>query len=290
MKKFQFSYTAGDPGFGIPVITLQKDDGLGAFSDVVFPSGRVYDNAYNYNLFLEWTNTALTQPRCTDCPDLNTWFVTFEETKNFPLGSYRFKIQGKYYTGSKTTLETDKIKDYTIFTDAFGVIPTARMQIHDLAFDATSLKVSGGIAYPTGPTTDPGYPEPFDGLKQAGLILHSAQVPAYVGGPVPIADLSSLSIVLTPQGGGTPITIEASSITKTEGTHARTVVIKRTVDSGTSEVTETTQVVDGGFLWPALLFEAAIPNTVGAGTYDMAVSVTDVNGNSGQVTMPITLQ
>ena len=284
MTKIRFHYTGGDNGVDRPHIVLQKKEEAGdQFADVTNTAGRLYDEAL-YNILVEWENPAQNNPRCDDCEDLNHWYISFEDTRYLATGTYRFHVSGFTYKGSTTVYEPANVESYEFYTGQFQVVPTTRMFAHDLAVDFTNGVITGGLAYPTGPTTDDGV-SPFDKLEQKGLALQSDKVRPVIGPPVEPADITAAGVVITftPAGGGAPVAVDTPTLT--EGQSVRTVVSKRYLDTSSNLVEETTNF--GGRMFPALLFSAPVPAGLQAGTYTLTVSIADAMGNTGVTTKEV---
>ena len=283
-SQMRFHFTGGDNGVDVPMIVLQKKNESDEFEDVYSEAGRRYDDQY-YSIMSYWENPAQNDPFCHDCEDVNHWYITFEERKDFPLGDYRFKIEGHYYDGSTSVFERSGVKEYTAYTDAFAIMPLDNVTFIDVTVDQGV--VSGSMSYPGAVSTDPGYPEPFEKLTTKSIVLHNTVTPPYIGDALAADDTTVMTMTLTPAAGGDAIDLTAPVISA--GEMVRNVVASRSVDPESSDVTETLNNLDGK-LWPVTNFTGNLPDDLTAGEYTLDIAVTDVWGNTGAYQTTITVE
>ncbi len=268
MTKFRIHWIGGDPGVDVPYVILQRQNENGDFEDYKTETGEIYDDS-GYSMQLDWENPCLNDrryPRCGDNPNVNNWYLTFEERKDFELGTYRFKIVGHYYTGdADKDFDESKVEQYEITTNAFEVVPNTHIKLFDITFDDASSTLSGAVAYPSGPTTDPGAGEVFDGLSATGLLVHCPETKPVIGCKIPVDDIASIEVDL---GNEDKITEATYSIEN----HSRKLVTARDGD-GNETLTDFGE-------WPTTLFTVDLTGHTPI-TEQVTITITDKYGNTG---------
>lgn len=132
-EPIEFSWIGGDPGAEAPqtpLVTLEREV-EGTFESVMLPSRRAYDNR-EYRFMTRWQRQG-TQWR---------WVVRWEELKDFPAGTYRFRVDGHY-----ATTENDRASrtPYQVHSEPFTLVPTDTIAV-DAARDGNTLTAT--VTYP----------------------------------------------------------------------------------------------------------------------------------------------
>ncbi|MCB9640820.1 MAG: neutral/alkaline non-lysosomal ceramidase N-terminal domain-containing protein [Myxococcales bacterium] len=243
-----FTLSGGFSGIDNPHVVLQKQEGT-KFQDVTLPGGRLYDDS-GHRLIMRFEKK----------DDRWLYHFDFEELQGFPAGTYRFRIAGKQWDGSKIT-------EYTTETDSFEIQATDKIRIQDVKIENKTLTAI--IGYPAG-TNDDGT-NSFTSLQRLGHRLRSHLV--FWDTPSPLAeqyDQASGKIEITQQGNPVlslsfgklpePQELEVSVVTSRDDQGA--------TNKRTHKVPATQLSQDLGQLSP--------------GTYDVTIEVTDAFGNTGK--------
>jgi len=276
-EQAKMRWLGGDPGVDFPNIYLEKQDPSDPDADSSGwvqvkrkeGSGRIYSDDY-YEMSLEFENEHFELPNKIDPDYGNYWILTWEETYDFPAGSYRFRIEGNYYNGPEDSFDyTTGIEDYTIYSDAFELLP-ADIEVQQFTVAGTTLSGSLRYAHPT--STDDGTSE-FSGADSTSLLLHSTEVDSHIGARVIEDDIASISITITEFTSKVePVVIEAATYEETTGTinyiNARSAEGVETVASTNDKITT---------------FTATIPTLV-PGTYTATINIVDDYGNKTDLT------
>lgn len=132
----QFAWKGGDPGVDDPVVTLEFDNG-GTWETVTSRSGRAITDSFHDIL----KATTPDPVEFTDGPREHYWWATWqavghvEDRVGLPLGTYRFRVDGKHYTGGSETWPWNSA-DYSFTTQPFELVPGA------LAIERTNTGLS----------------------------------------------------------------------------------------------------------------------------------------------------
>ncbi|MGC9043733.1 MAG: neutral/alkaline non-lysosomal ceramidase N-terminal domain-containing protein [Myxococcota bacterium] len=142
-KVVLIKWHGGHPGVDSPVITLQKKNG-DTFEDVKVAGGITYTDTH-FHMVVEFLG---------NYRDNADWQARWEEKVSFPVGTYRFKINGGYID------EGGKKANYEIFSQEFNFTALENLLIEDIK--TRNNNISFVVSYP----------EPEDGSSR----LHSLYV------------------------------------------------------------------------------------------------------------------
>lgn len=273
-QQAMFRYIGADPGVDFPHTVLQRCINSSCNSDGDFEtvmrkegSGRVYDDTY-YEFRLEYANESFALPNKPDADPNNYWTITWEETYSYPLGTYRFKVDGHYYDGSEA-------KPYTVYSNPFELLPTA-IEVQAASFNGTTF--SGSLRYRRPVSNDTG-DNAFEGVTTRALVLHDPTCEPILGPQVHEADITSLTVTLTfqPIRGAEPIVSSGVNYAQETG-------VVYFVAARDAEGVETVQSRGNR---PLTRFTAQFDGSIPGGDYRATVQVTDRFGNEGQFEMNV---
>ena len=250
LETIEFSWVGGDPGAEAPqspLVTLEFE-GEDGWAPVILPSQREYTN--REMLFV-------TRVRQAGDGDPWEWVIRWEELSDFPLGNYRFRIDGHYLN------QSEERASYQLITDPIAFVGASTGVASVEALSSTS--VSGTIGMPpeergrfSGPSSDPA-------RASGNFRMRHPMVPTGVPGPVDI------------EGGDMTITI---------GSGEEAIVL----DGDGVEVSTSPESVSGRNGVPVTRFSATWESELAAGTYPVSVSFTDGLGNTGEGTGELTIE
>ncbi len=255
-RPIEFAWVGGDSGVEKPqaprvVLERQTDEG---FAPVETSRARPYDNR----------EPVMMTRRRRDEQDNWVWVVYWEEERDFPTGTYRFRVEGHHQVeGNRQSYETT--------SRPFEVVPYEQIEvgvaINEVA-ETDDLLIEGELAYPPAEaleyTDENGDPGSLEGHYR----MRGPDVPTGVPGPLePGRDVEpdDLEVEIRRDGevvqsaSGAPITL--ASGTEPSATH--------------SEL-------------PITEYRAPFDH-LSPGTYQVVVSVTDAHGNTGRGGTEVTL-
>ncbi len=168
----EVAWIGGDPGAEAPQtpeVTLERQDESGDFQTVHLPSLRPYTNR---------EFTMLTRLRPTD-DDLSEWVIYWEENQHFPIGTYRFRIDGHYLDA-----DSDERTSYQAHTDPFELGGEDVIQFDELSYDADSQEVRVRLIYPAADALDIGRVDDDRAVPSGSYRMHHPSVGS--GDPIPV--------------------------------------------------------------------------------------------------------
>jgi hypothetical protein len=240
LTPIEFAWLGGDPGAEMPQaprVILERKSG-NAFEPAQTKALRVYDNR---------SYTMLTRLR--PHPEGNEWVVYWEETKDFPLGEYRFRVEG-HYLGPDQNRTPYEATSSTFSLRGIAIQGTIEVQ---------NGQISGELFYPG---TDPLSFEDTDtdpAKVRGSYRLRHLEVPTHQPVPVAVDDIDPQTLTLRViRGGSTTETFSGSEITLTPGTAMR-----------------------GGFSVPITQYSVSI--TDASNIERVEISVEDAFGNRGDI-------
>lgn len=243
----EFAWIGGDPGVEMPQsprVVLQRKEG-GAFGTVETDRKRPYTNR---------EPVMLTRLRHKNGhPE---WVVRWEELRDFPAGTYRFKVTGHH--------ETDERTSYTVESRTFEVKASEDLRL-TTSFGGGAI--AGTLGYPPARSISYEGTDADPGKVTGNFRLRDPDVPPGAAVPLEIGSDASASDVeiVVEQGGSEVARYSGSEISL--GSEAR----ERGGKSGV----------------PTTTFSARAGGDLSAGSYDVTVTVTDTHGNSGTHTTTI---
>ncbi|RME19122.1 MAG: hypothetical protein D6806_18860, partial [Deltaproteobacteria bacterium] len=252
-----FKWQGGHPGVDLPRMTLQRQDGDN-WVDVTNAAGAIYDDS-GFETILYYRG---------NYEDDHTWELRWEERYDFPAGTYRIHVEGRYFDGAS-------VVPYELDSSSFQFRPCSRLIVAGLSMDGTN--VSASVLYPPGPTTDDGH-SPFEKLEAVGVLRHSGDVPETLPWPPPADASLTATVTITPPG-GQPVQLGPVPVNGS-GSIDYTYVASR--DSQGNETTSSRTL-------PAATFAVQHGLAGGPGTYTVEVTATDAFGNTGSTTAQIQL-
>ena len=248
----RFSFLGGHLGVDNPRVVLQKKTGSG-FEDVKRTGGRLYDD----------TDFRITQEFYLDKTTNSYEFAFFfEELENFPTGTYRFRIEGTKWDGSKRI-------PYKSETKPFEVVPSEDLRVRQVIL--AKDKITGWVMYP--PATNDDGKSRFDSIKQRGHRLRSTIVHRNIGTPLPEKGKTVVSITIS-QGGKDIEKLSAEKLNLHKVITHR--VVKSRDDKGVEKY-QNQQGLGSGF-------ELKLKQALKPGKYQVKIEVTDPHQNTGKWT------
>ncbi len=170
-------WIGADPGVDFPHVYLERENTSGEFEPVLRESGLVYDDRY-YEISLTYANESFAYPGIQDADTNNYWTLYWDETTDFPLGTYRFRVEGHYYNGPEDSFDNETgIEAYELLSDPFELLPAT--------IEAQTAKIEEGVfksflLYGHPATNDDGESD-FERFSPVGTKLHSVEVHPMVG-------------------------------------------------------------------------------------------------------------
>lgn len=187
-----FAWRGGDPGAEMPqapLVTLERLEG-DEFVEVLNKNRLPYTNRE----FLMLTRTRRSEEH-------REWAVYWEELKDFPLGTYRFRINGHYLsptTGERTPYETH--------TRAFELVPSSAIAITEVT-SLSDTQIRFRLSYPAADELSTFGIAGDRGKPSGSFRLHHRLVPS--GQPIPLdpdEDIADLQISV--HQNGDPLIVE----------------------------------------------------------------------------------
>ncbi|TNE46434.1 MAG: hypothetical protein EP343_22765 [Deltaproteobacteria bacterium] len=255
-KRLTFTIYGGFNGTDNPRATLQMKQQDGSFKDVMLNGVRPYDDS-GFRMIMTF--------KAVKEDFMYTFY--FEELENFPTGTYRFRVDGTQWDGSKRVA-------YKVETDAFEIVPSDQLRVWNVTFDGEN--VEGWISYPSA-TNDDG--KSAFRLEPSGFRLRSPLVTWRVGPPLRENDKVELTITFS-QGGN-----EVAKVTATE-LNQRKVVKQEVVENRKDDGAETKKTYDA----LASGFKLKTDSKLAAGEYDVTITIKDSFGNTGSWTKKMTVK
>jgi len=261
LQVIEFSWAGGHPGIDRPQIILESKSG-DSFEPVHHKDGRIYDDS-GFEMLVSYDGDCNRQ----NC-DSHRWRVNWEERKDFALGTYRLKIQGRAQI-------TGKIEDYTVTSREFEFVVSRSLRIENLELAQSVL--SGRVRYPNAVN----YEENGDGSKAVanGHLLRSNTGPSEFGSPLDETELIVVSatvsdLVATSTSINTSVQVESLVETRDHITGYDA--------QGTASTRELKNQANTKFSVPITLLGNASVNQFG-----LNIRLTDGYGNYGTLTATV---
>jgi neutral ceramidase len=253
---FTFTVSGGFQGVDNPRVTLQSKQG-GSFQDVLLPGGRPYDDS-GYRMIMRFEKKE----------EQYLYHFDFEELEDFPLGSYRFRIEGKQWDGEKSI-------PYTVETDEFEIVPSKNLHIWDVKVDDRTLLALFG--YPPS-TNDKDAKTPFTRLERIGHRLRATETPWDTPKPLSTSGKDLMLEIEILQANAPQASFSISRLPAPASLSIPIVTSRKADGSITTKERQTlaTQLRQN---------LGSIP----AGEYTIRFTLTDAYGNQGSLTQDITL-
>lgn len=255
-KHFQFTVTGGFYGTDMPRAILQRKGSDGSFQDVMLHGVRPYDDS-GHRMIMEFAQIKSSFH----------YSFAFEELEDFPLGTYRFRVEGTQWDGNKRVA-------YTVETDAFEILPSQALKFWNVSL--TTDAITGWVSYPTA-TNDDG--KSAFRLEPSGHRLRSPLVSWRVGPPLPEKQPVDMTIVIA-QNGNTVMDVKATQLNQFQVTK------QDVVESRDDKGNESKRAIDA----LASGFQLPLPQKLTAGTYDVTLSIKDIHGNTGSWSQKLTVK
>ena len=252
LQPAEFAWVGGDPGAEMPqapLVILQKlgSDGV-TFENVILPDYTTYSNRSSRFL------TRIRQPDEVEWQ----WVVRWEELYNFPTGTYRFYVSGKYLSSLTDTTLTP----YVINSRPFELLPTGV----NVTAAQSGNTITGTLSY--------------DADAQMNFSLNNAADPGAVAGNYRLRNGWTPSGSEPPAVAGTDLNAENISVSLRQGTSAAALPA--------GAITLATAGQDGGPRRPVTTYNIDT-STLSGGDWTAEITVTDLHGNSGTTTLSITI-
>ena len=254
-----------DPGVDAPIVYLEVKDGE-QWLDYELPGGRTYDDR-DFEIRIDHENEFWQTPGDPEADKNNYWKATWEERVEFPVGIYRFRVEGQCYSGSADKFDKSATSAYIIRSQQFELLPTP-IEVRDLAAD--SAKLTGTLRYPPPEGKDKGDNE-FEGAYSYALLYHGlgGEDQEQVIGPRPPANSDFISVALSYKDGESFVPI---STAVTLGEDTKPVAYVNARDAEGIETFESTP--------PRKVTTFEIAHGLSAGTYTFKFEVADSYGNA----------
>ncbi len=182
-QPIDIAWRGGDPGAEMPqapTVTLERADGDGVFEPVIMPSRAVYTNR-EYVMFT----------RLRRVEDQWEWAVYWEELKDFPLGMYRFRVNGHYLN------QDEDRTPYETFSDEFELVPSTALVVNEVSVEDAST-ISFRLSYPPANETEIGGPSPDFARLTGSFRMHHQGVPS--GQLIPVEEFDRVEAEITQNG------------------------------------------------------------------------------------------
>lgn len=255
-KRLTFTTTGGFYGTDMPRAILQRKESDNSFKDVMLHGVRPYDDS-GHRMIMEFAQVKTSFH----------YTFAFEELEDFPVGTYRFRVEGTQWDGSKRI-------PYTVETEPFDIVPSTALKFWNPTL--TGDTVTGWVSYPSA-TNDDG--KSAFRLEPSGHRLRSPLVSWRVGPPLPEKQPVDLAVVIA-QNGKTVAEVKATTLDQYK------VVKQEVVESRDDKGNESKRSVDA----LASGFQLALPQKLAAGEYDVTLSIKDVHGNTGTWSNKLTVK
>ena len=253
LDTIEFAWVGGDPGAEqpqAPLVVLERQADGGEFEELMLPNHRRYDN----RAFRFMTRLRLGEESGWE------WAIRWEELKDFPAGTYRFRVEGHYWSEGERS-------PYTLTSAAFELLPAEDGVI---TASAHASAVCGTAGYPAAGWML--YADDFDdpGLVDGNYRMHHYMVPTGASDPMVSDD---------------DLTADGFSLTLRQG---ETVVADE--DDVTIELATNPEAVSGRSNVPVSRYCLRFSEALAAGSYTADVAVTDLHGNSGTASVDFTVE
>lgn len=255
-------WAGGHPGVDQPHIVLERETASG-FELVLTPGGWPYDDR-GFEMLVRYEGSC-TRRNCEN----HRWHVSWEDGRDFPVGRYRLKAEGRAFKGGQTV-------NYAAVSRVFELVPSESLRLYDLA--ASGSGISGRVVDPAEVVYD------LEGerrvARKVGHRLRSKLLPREIGAPLPEGmSLTVSGRLRAPGGSESGLTGAASTRALTE---ARSEVAAFEAN-GSPVFAAKGQQPTTEFTVTSTTF-AAGP----AGDWVIMLTLTDPLGNRGTVTATIT--
>lgn len=278
-QQAKMRWVGADPGVDFPRAYLEKPDGAGGWEPVIREEGiyQIYDDTY-YEMRLDYENEKISFPNKPDADPRNYWTLSWEEYYDFPLGSYRFRVEGNYYNGPTDSFDGETgVEAYVFHSEAFDVLPAA-FDVQSFVSDGNTM--SGSLRYNHPINRNDGVSD-FSNAKGIGLLLHSTEVNGYVGKRVLVDEVAEFSVTVQEKAGerGRGVVIEKDDVTFADDTSGTVYWV-----SSRTEAVEATSSMNAKLT----TFSLTLP-TLTSGLYTATVAIEDAYGNAGSVDFDFTV-
>jgi neutral ceramidase len=199
MDVVDFSFYGGDPGLGMPAITLQAQGSDGGFADVKRNGWIPVTNLHgdDFAVFYSASPTFKATPSATS--RVHHWEAKYEPPIDLPTGAYRVHVVGQQKTNGG-------IAQYELYTSTFQIVASTKLTIAaQLAVSNGTVVFDGILLYPQrAPVFDP---EADDAAWQTDNFRLA--VPRFGGQFAPAVPATTLPVgTLTPDvGNALPATL-----------------------------------------------------------------------------------
>ena len=244
LEMISFQWIGGDPMAEMPQaphVVLQRQVAPGQWEDLKAPNTRPYDNRERLMI------TRVRLPEADSTPW--EWAVSWEEGKDFPLGTYRFRVLGHVY--DQAFVRTP----YTAQSPLFELVPQDAMVI---TLTPQGNTVTGTIGYPAAQALSIKR-GPREHVPTGSYRLRHRDVPTGVSDPAQLPD----DLVAS----GVQVTLAGQPLAPTQ----------ISLGSGT-------QMIEGREV-PVTTLTLTLPDPAPKGP--LVVTVQDAHGNSGMASIDL---
>jgi neutral ceramidase len=263
MAIVDFAWRGGHPGLDQPRIALERETN-GSFVQVMRPGNLPYEDGA-FDMIVHYDGSC-GRANC----DTHQWRVTWEESRSFPLGKYRFKAKGR-------ALRNGNVVSYEALSNEFEVVPSASLELYGLTGRAGNVEAR--LVDPRAVKFVPDG-ERMKANERAGHRLRSEEVPQFLGAPLPEGTVLTVSGNVQKVGSATvPLNAVVATLEKIDEARTRIVAY---------DATGAPELQDSG-IRPTTKVTFNAPAIDSAGQFVLTLRIEDQLGNFGTTTATITV-
>ena len=263
MQVVDYSWVGGHPGIDRPQIVLETQTMQG-FEAYLREDQTIYTDA-DFEMLVHYDGDC-NRKNCTE----HAWRVSWEERRNFPTGTYRFRITGQ-------AQRDGKIQAYELISRPFEVVVSSSLLIEEISWDDNKENLIVGVRYPEAVRLEDDGDEKK--VVSAGHLLRSRQSRSEYGAPLPSGDMITCDSTLYTDS-STQTASHDVAITQTTGSRKR--IVGYDANQEPIYDTKSNQV----------LSQFKIPqsaSSISTSSPRFELTVTDQFGNIGTVTATVSI-
>ena len=263
MQVTDYSWVGGHPGIDRPEVTLEKEN-MSGFETFLRADQSVYTDA-DFEMLVHYDGKC-NRKNCTE----HAWRLSWEERRNFPTGTYRFRIVGQ-------AQRDGKIQAYELISRPFELVVSSSLLLENISWDADKENLVIHVRYPEAVRFE------NDGEEKkavaVGHLLRSRQSRSEYGAPLPASEMITCDSTIFTQT-STQTTNHEVPITQVNGSLRRIVGY----DATEQPLYDTKK--------DQILSQFKIPqsaSSLSSNNPRFELKVTDQFGNTGTVTATVTI-
>ena len=214
----EVAWLGGDAGAEMPQtprVTLERRDDDGDFEPMTLPDGRTYDNR---------SFSMLSRLRHDD-QDRPEWVVYWDERHDFPLGTYRFRIDGHYLPD-----DDGEITGYEATTDSFDLTGSTAGIVDEVEATDEST-ISFRASHPGADALDVSEESDDPARPSGSYRMHHRRVPSGVGIPFDADEIDDIEVSVEHNGATLTVDdVEATTEDEERGGHSQVPVTRVDVE------------------------------------------------------------